>query len=160
MLGKGWLREHENMNIGNEAHDRRNEIEMRHDKCSMLGAKWSGWYITPTKSFDHSEDKVEHRARLGLRDGRKASVENRDRDRTLSLRSVRYEDSAYPSGKNQPVSDNFAAISEDWSDNKRNSTFQIDQNATRPVILSSAVKALTGPVTPLTHTSQSKESAT
>ncbi len=31
-----------NMNIGNEALDRRNEIEMRWDKCSMFGAKWSG----------------------------------------------------------------------------------------------------------------------
>ena len=74
-----------------------------------------------------SEDEVEHRARLGLRDGRKASVENRDRDRdrTLSLRSVRYEDSAYPSGKNQPVSDNFAAISEDWSDKQAEFDFQI-----------------------------------
>ena len=33
--------------IQNEALDCRNEIEIRHDKCSMLGAKWSGWYVTP-----------------------------------------------------------------------------------------------------------------
>ncbi len=36
------------MNTGNEALDRRNEMEMRHDKYLMLGAKWSGWYVTPT----------------------------------------------------------------------------------------------------------------
>ena len=28
--------------IHGEALDRRNEMEIRHDKCSMLGAKWSG----------------------------------------------------------------------------------------------------------------------
>ena len=27
--------------IQNEALDRRNEMETRHDKCSMFGAKWS-----------------------------------------------------------------------------------------------------------------------
>ena len=32
----------------NEALDRRKEMEIRHDKCSMLGAKWSGQYVTPT----------------------------------------------------------------------------------------------------------------
>ena len=38
------------MNTENEALDRRNEIEMRHDKYLMLGAKWSGWYVTPTET--------------------------------------------------------------------------------------------------------------
>ena len=36
------------MNTGNEALDRWNEMEMGHDKYLMLGANWSGWYVTPT----------------------------------------------------------------------------------------------------------------
>ena len=36
------------MNNGNEALDRRNEMEIRHDKYLMLRAKWSGWHVTPT----------------------------------------------------------------------------------------------------------------
>ena len=63
-----------------------------------------------------SEDNVEHRTGLGLRGGRKASLNNRDRERKLSLHSVRSEDSGYASGENNPVSGNLAAITEDWSD--------------------------------------------
>lgn len=58
-----------------------------------------------------SEDKVEEQAGFGLEfDGRKSSVENCDS--TLSLRSVRSEDS----GDAHPVSNNLAAISENGID--------------------------------------------
>ena len=55
-----------------------------------------------------SEDKVEDQAGFSLYDGRKASVENRNR--TLSLRSVSSEDSGYAFGEK------LAAIPEDWRD--------------------------------------------
>ena len=61
-----------------------------------------------------SEVKVKEQAGFGLFDGRKATVENRDR--TLSPRSVSSEDSGYASGDKHPVSKNLAAISEDRID--------------------------------------------
>ena len=54
-----------------------------------------------------SKDKIEEQVGYGG----KRSVKNRDR--TLSLRSNRFEDSGYASGDAHPVSKNLAAISED-----------------------------------------------
>ncbi len=44
------------MNTGNEALNRRNEMEMRHDEYLMLRAKWSGWYVTPTAPLEPTMD--------------------------------------------------------------------------------------------------------
>ncbi len=44
------------MNTWNEALDPRNEMEMRYDKYLMLGAKWSGWYVTPTAPLEPTMD--------------------------------------------------------------------------------------------------------
>lgn len=63
-----------------------------------------------------SEDKLEDQAGLGLYDGRRASVENRDR--TLSLRSVSSEACGYATGEKHPASENLPAISEDCRDKK------------------------------------------
>ncbi len=46
----------EHMNTGNEALDCWNEMEMRHDKYLMLGAKWNGWYVTPTAPLEPTMD--------------------------------------------------------------------------------------------------------
>lgn len=58
-----------------------------------------------------SEDKIDEQAGFRLFDGRKASVQTRDRK--LSLRSTSSEDSGYASGEKDLVSKNLAAVSED-----------------------------------------------
>lgn len=61
-----------------------------------------------------SEGEAEGQAEFGLFDGRKEFVKNRNR--TLSLRSVSSEDSGYLSGDAHFVLKNLAAISEDKID--------------------------------------------
>ena len=55
------------MNTGNEAVDRRNEMEMGHDKYLMLGAKWSGWYVTLTEGPGVQGRAPEPAGELGVR---------------------------------------------------------------------------------------------
>ena len=48
------------MNTENEALDRRKGLEMRNNKYSMLGGKWSGWCVTPTAPLEPNMDGKEN----------------------------------------------------------------------------------------------------
>ena len=52
MLGKkvevSEYKGHNKWKTRNEALDRKDEQGMIHDKWSMIGVEWSGWYVIPT----------------------------------------------------------------------------------------------------------------